>query len=200
MKSEEPYDHLVKILLIGESGVGKTCILQRFNKGEFLINHLTTIAIDFKMKIYEIDGVKLKMQIWDTAGQERFNTLTANFFKAAQGIVVVYSVTDKNSFNAINKWLNQIQNLAPKNVKVLLVGNKIDLKNDQEVTSEEGHSIAENFKLPIVECSACTGENINEIFNKIGRMMLEEINLEKSEIQKGINQLTEKKEKKCCES
>jgi small GTP-binding protein len=81
MIRDETYDHMVKILLIGDSGVGKTCILQRFNKNEFLPNHLTTIAIDFKMKIFEVKGVKLKMQIWDTAGQERFNTLTSGFFK-----------------------------------------------------------------------------------------------------------------------
>jgi Ras-related protein Rab-8A len=77
----QPFDHMIKILLIGESGVGKTCILQRFNKGEFLVNHLTTIAIDFKVKFFEVNGVKLKMQIWDTAGQERFHTLTSGFFK-----------------------------------------------------------------------------------------------------------------------
>lgn len=79
--SEESYDHLVKILMIGDSGVGKTCILQRIIKGEFMVNHLTTIAIDFKLKVMDINGTKLKMQLWDTAGQERFNTLTQGFFK-----------------------------------------------------------------------------------------------------------------------
>ena len=78
---EETYDHLVKVLMIGESGVGKTCLIQRFNKNDFSYAHLSTIAIDFKMKLININGVKLKMQIWDTAGQERFNTLTASFFK-----------------------------------------------------------------------------------------------------------------------
>ena len=198
MKNDDPYDHLVKILLIGESGVGKTCILQRFNKGDFLVNHLTTIAIDFKMKIFEIKGVKLKMQIWDTAGQERFNTLTANFFKAAQGIVVVYSVTDEGSFQSINKWVTQIQNLAPKNVKVLLVGNKTDLLNDRVVSVEQGQECAKRFGLPIIEASAFTGDNINEIFEKIGELMLEEINIEKSDLQEGIKSFPEKDNKGCC--
>ena len=78
---DESYDHLVKILMIGESGVGKTCIIQRFNKNDFSLTHLSTIAIDFKMKVVEVNGAKIKMQIWDTAGQERFNTLTASFFR-----------------------------------------------------------------------------------------------------------------------
>ena len=82
--SEESYDHLVKILMIGDSGVGKTCILQRIIKGEFMVNHLTTIAIDFKLKVMDINGTKLKMQLWDTAGQERFNTLTQGFFKGRE--------------------------------------------------------------------------------------------------------------------
>ena len=164
IKSYDPYDHVVKVLLIGESGVGKTCLLQRFNKGDFLANHLTTIAIDFKMKIYEVNGVKLKMQIWDTAGQERFNTLTSNFFKTAQGIVVVYSVTDEHSFQSINKWIAQIQNLAPKNVKVLLVGNKTDLENDRVISQETGIECAKKFGLPLMEASAFSGENVNEIF------------------------------------
>ena len=80
---DESYDHLIKVLMIGESGVGKTCIIQRFNKNEFSTNHLSTIAIDFKLKLLEVNGAKLKMQIWDTAGQERFNTLTTGFFKGA---------------------------------------------------------------------------------------------------------------------
>ena len=198
MKNDDPYDHLVKILLIGESGVGKTCILQRFNKGDFLVNHLTTIAIDFKMKIFEIKGVKLKMQIWDTAGQERFNTLTANFFKAAQGIVVCYSVTDEGSFQSINKWVTQIQNFDPKNVKVLLVGNKTDLVNDRVVSVEQGQECARRFGLPIIEASAFTGDNINDIFEKIGELMLEEINIEKSDLQEGIKSFPNEKDNKGC--
>ena len=199
IKSDDPYDHLVKVLLIGESGVGKTCLLQRFNKGDFLVNHLTTIAIDFKMKIYEVNGVKLKMQIWDTAGQERFNTLTSNFFKTAQGIVVVYSVTDEHSFQSINKWIAQIQNLAPKNVKVLLVGNKIDLENDRVISQEKGIECAKKFGLPIMEASAFTGENVNQIFQRVGEMILEEINIEKSMFEPGKSNLdAKKKNTKCC--
>ena len=199
MKEDDEYKHLVKILLIGESGVGKTCVLQRFNKGDFLVNHLTTIAIDFKMKIYEINGVKLKMQIWDTAGQERFNTLTANFFKAAQGIILVYSVTDANSFQAINKWINQIQNNSPKNVKILLVGNKVDLENDRVISSEQGTECAKKFGLEHMETSAFTGQNVNEVFHKIGEMMLKDIQMEESQIQANQPKMPQERKKKCCD-
>lgn len=135
---EETYDHLVKVLMIGESGVGKTCIIQRFNRNEFSMNHLSTIAIDFKMKLLDVDGVKIKMQIWDTAGQERFNTLTTGFFKGSDGIILCYSVTDEKSFESINKWMNQINSLAPVEVKVVLVGNKVDLEKERRVSYEEG--------------------------------------------------------------
>ena len=138
---EETYDHLVKVLMIGESGVGKTCVIQRFNKNEFSMNHLSTIAIDFKMKLLDVNGSKIKMQIWDTAGQERFNTLTTGFFKGSDGIIVCYSVTDEKSFESINKWMNQIHSLAPVEVKVVLVGNKVDLEKERRVSYEEGELI-----------------------------------------------------------
>ena len=100
--NDEAYDHLVKILMIGDSGVGKTCILQRIIKGEFLVNHLTTIAIDFKLKIMDISGTKLKMQLWDTAGQERFNTLTQGFFKGILQSIYYYTNSFISKFGSKN--------------------------------------------------------------------------------------------------
>ena len=198
IKNDEPYDHLVKVLLIGESGVGKTCLLQRFNKGDFLIHHLTTIAIDFKMKILEVDGVNLKMQIWDTAGQERFNTLTSNFFKTAQGIIVVYSVADELSFQGINKWLTQIKNVAPKDVKVLLVGNKTDLENERMVSVQRGEECANKFGLELIEASAFNGTNVNLVFDTIGRKILEGIKNSEDYGQESKLNLDNNKKRKCC--
>ena len=193
--AEEHYDHLVKILLIGESGVGKTCILQRFNRDDFLVNHLATIAIDFKMKIFDVDNTKLKMQIWDTAGQERYNTLTSGFFKAAHGIMVCYSVTDEKSFQSINKWIAQIKNLAPKDVKVILVGNKCDLRNDRMVSTEAGIECAQRYDVPFVETSAFSGDNVVNAFETLGRMILKDIKAESN----GSNALNmSKKKSKCC--
>ena len=136
--SSDNYDHLVQVLVIGNSNVGKTCMVQRFTLDDFSMNYLPTIAIDFKLKIFEVDGIKLKMQIWDTAGQEKFNTLTSNFFKSANGVILTYSVIDQTSFDSITKWIQQIQTFSPKNVQVLLVANKIDLKNDTIISEEQG--------------------------------------------------------------
>ena len=193
--SDNSYDHLIKILLIGESGVGKTCILQRFNRGDFLVNHLTTIAIDFKMKIYEVKNKKLKMQIWDTAGQERFNTLTKGFFKSAHGIMIVYSITDEKSFQQIGKWMNQIKENAPPDVKILLVGNKSDLKQERVVSYEAGEDCAQRNNVPFFETSAFNGENINKVFEQLGSDILETLDTTEKYDPLG---LPSKKKKKCC--
>ena len=138
MQYESGYDYLIKILMIGESGVGKSCLISRYNKNEFSTSHLATIAIDFKMKLVEINGSKVKMQIWDTAGQERFSTLTNGFFKGSDGIIVVYSIADEKSFENVNKWMSQVHTRAPVDVKILLVGNKCDLESDRKISYEEG--------------------------------------------------------------
>ena len=166
------YDQLVKVLLIGESGVGKTCVLQKFSKGDFVVNHLTTIAIDFKMRVVEVDGVKLKMQIWDTAGQERFDTLTTSFFKSAQGIMVCYSITDENSFQSVNKWIRQIRNYAPKDVKVIMLGNKSDLPNDRKVRTQTAKEVADQFGTGFYEVSAFNGDNIEQAFIQLATEIL----------------------------
>ena len=193
--SDEEYDHLVKILLIGESGVGKTCILQRFNRGDFLVNHLATIAIDFKMKIFEVDNVKLKMQIWDTAGQERFNTLTSGFFKAAHGIMVCYAINDEKSFESVNKWMLQIKNLAPTDVKVMLLGNKSDLTNERVISTERGKEMADKFGVGFLETSAFNGDNIVPSFEELGRQIIDNIN---TEVGSEKNLMNIKGKKKCC--
>ncbi len=168
---EEDYDHLIKVLMVGESGVGKTCIIKRFIMNKFSLTHLSTIAIDFKMKVVEVEGQKLKFQIWDTAGQERFHTLTAGFFKGSDGVLVNYSVTERKSFENVNKWMSQISSLAPADVKVILIANKIDLEEEREISTEEGEAMAEKFNAKFYEVSAKSGENIKEVFVCMGRMI-----------------------------
>lgn len=199
MVDPNEYDYLVKVLLIGNSGVGKTCIIQRFVREDFSVNYLPTIAVDFKLKIFEVDNLKLKMQIWDTAGQERFNTLTANFFKAAHGIIVVFSVVDKLSFDNISKWVAQIQNSAPKTVQVILVGNKKDLDTQRVISYEQGEECAKKYGGHYFEVSALTGENIKEMFIKMGQLVSKEMNLSKSDFRVGQSGITPEKDKKCCE-
>ena len=174
MKNSSIYDHLAKVLLIGESGAGKTCLLQRFCSNEFTENHLATIAIDFKTKLLDVDGVTLKMQLWDTAGQEKFSTLTSGFFKGSHGILVVYSIADRNSFDSVGKWMQQIEFHAPKTVKIVLVGNKCDLEEDREVNAEEGRNLAKKHKALFFETSAFDGTNVDEAFGEIGSLVLED--------------------------
>ena len=178
---ESNYDYLIKILTIGESGVGKTCLISRYNKNEFSATHLSTIAIDFKMKNAEINGHRVKIQIWDTAGQERFATLTNGFFKGSDGIIVVYSVTDEKSFENVNKWMQQIQQRAPADVKVLLAGNKTDLEEERKVSYEEGERLAQKYNIPFFETSAKNGTHVNEVFEKLGADVIEKFGGKRAE-------------------
>ena len=165
------YDFLFKLLIIGESGVGKTCLLLRFTDDSFTANHLTTIGIDFKIKIIHIDNKLIKLQIWDTAGQERFRTITKTYYKGAHGIILTYDVTDQNSFKNIRNWIKQIEANAQTNVKKVLVGNKCD-KPDRVVTEEEGKKLADDFGMNFFETSAKTNQNVNEVFNFLTQEIL----------------------------
>ena len=158
------YDFLFKLLIIGESCVGKTCLLLRFTDDSFTANHLTTIGIDFKIKIINLEGKLIKLQIWDTAGQERFRTITKTYYKGAHGIILTYDVTDQNSFKNIRNWIKQIEANAQTNVCKVLVGNKCD-KPDRVVTEEEGKKLADDFNMSFFETSAKTNQNVNEVFN-----------------------------------
>ena len=165
------YDHLFKLLIIGESGVGKTCILLRFTDDSFTANHLTTIGIDFKIKIIELEGKTIKLQIWDTAGQERFRTITKTYYKGAHGIILTYDVTDQNSFKNIRNWIKQIEANAQTSVCKVLVGNKCD-KPDRTVTEEEGRNLANEFGMNFFETSAKNDLNIKEVFNYLTKEIM----------------------------
>lgn len=126
-------DYLFKLLLIGDSGVGKSCLLLRFADDTYTESYISTIGVDFKIRTIDLDGKTIKLQIWDTAGQERFRTITSSYYRGAHGIIVVYDCTDQESFNNVKQWLEEIDRYACDNVNKLLVGNKSDLHTKKVV-------------------------------------------------------------------
>lgn len=126
-------DYLFKLLLIGDSGVGKSCLLLRFADDTYTESYISTIGVDFKIRTIDLDGKTIKLQIWDTAGQERFRTITSSYYRGAHGIIVVYDCTDQETFNNVKQWLEEIDRYACDNVNKLLVGNKCDLHTKKVV-------------------------------------------------------------------
>ena len=158
------YDVKYKIMVLGESKVDKTQLIKRYTKDQFGGVYLTTVGMDFQDKIIEIEDKKVRLQIWDTAGQERFRNVTKSYFQSSQGLVLVYDITDRESFEKLNFWVDNIKNFAPENAKFILVGNKCDLANERKVSYEEGENYAKNLNIKFFEASARDGTNVNELF------------------------------------
>ena len=158
------FDVKYKIMVLGESKVDKTQLIKRYTKNVFGGVYLTTVGMDFQDKIIEIEDKKVRLQIWDTAGQERFRNVTKSYFQSSQGLVLVYDITDRESFEKLNFWVDNIKNFAPENAKFILVGNKCDLANERKVSYEEGENYAKNLNIKFFEASARDGTNVNELF------------------------------------
>jgi Ras-related protein Rab-8A len=149
--------------------VGKTCLLLRYASDSFSPTFITTIGIDFKIKHIELDGKRIKLQIWDTAGQERFRTITVSYFRGAQGILLVYDMTDRVSFNSIRNWIMQISEHADRSVSKILIANKCDMEGSRQVSSAEGQALADEYGIPFFEASAREDTNIKPSFETIAR-------------------------------
>ncbi|KNA14110.1 hypothetical protein SOVF_110550 [Spinacia oleracea] len=160
----QEYDYLFKLLLIGDSGVGKSCLLLRFADDSYVESYISTIGVDFKIRTVEQDGKTIKLQIWDTAGQERFRTITSSYYRGAHGIIIVYDVTDQQSFDNVKQWLNEIDRYASDNVVKILVGNKSDLTSNKVVSSETAKAFADEIGIPFLETSAKNSTNVEEAF------------------------------------
>lgn len=158
------YDYLFKLLLIGDSGVGKSCLLLRFADDTYTESYISTIGVDFKIRTIELDGKTIKLQIWDTAGQERFRTITSSYYRGAHGIIVVYDVTDQESFNNVKQWLQEIDRYASENVNKLLVGNKCDLTTKKVVDYTTAKEYADQLNIPFLETSAKNATNVEQAF------------------------------------
>jgi len=158
------YDHLFKLLLIGDSGVGKSCLLLRFTDDTYTESYISTIGVDFKIRTIELEQKKIKLQIWDTAGQERFRTITSSYYRGAHGIIVVYDVTDQVSFNNVKQWLQEIDRYACESVNKLLVGNKCDLTTKKVVDANTAKEFADGLGIPCLETSAKSATNVEQAF------------------------------------
>ncbi|GME67646.1 hypothetical protein B5S28_g4838 [[Candida] boidinii] len=158
------YDYLFKLLLIGDSGVGKSCLLLRFAEDTYTQDYISTIGVDFKIRTIELDGKTIKLQIWDTAGQERFRTITSSYYRGAHGIIIVYDVTDQESFNNVNQWLQEIDRYATSGVMKLLVGNKCDLTDKKVVDYAVAKEFADSRGIKFLETSAAESTNVEQAF------------------------------------
>ena len=164
MGSTAEHDYFFKILLIGDSGVGKSCLLLRFADDSWTDTHISTIGVDFKIKTLTIDGKTIKLQIWDTAGQERFRTITSSYYRGAQGIILVYDCTDMESFQNVKQWMGEIDRYACENVNKLLVGNKTDLVDEKVVETSVAKEFADSMDIPFIETSAKNATNVEQCF------------------------------------
>jgi len=199
MEEEEKFDYTAKILLLGDSSVGKTCFIKRYIDNTFQDAYLSTIGFDFKLKFVTLDdGTVVKVQLWDTAGQERFRTIAKSYYKGAHGIILIYDVTSKKTYLSIKTWINQIKEQASNKISIILVANKIDSEDPREVTTEQGENLAKNYGLSIYEASAKEGINITESI----KALLEDINKNISTMTNPNNISLDKDKdenpKKCC--
>lgn len=177
------YDHLLKFILIGDSGVGKSSLLRRFSDNEFSdYNQPRTIGVDFRFRTVELDGKIIKLQIWDTNGQERFRTMNHAYYKDAHGILVVFDMTDEQSFNNTKQWLTEIERYAPKNVSKIFVGAKSDLVQERQVSIETAQAFADELGIPYIITSSKNGTLVDQAFLTLSRKVLPAITL--SEIKK----------------
>ena len=196
----EKIEKSFKILLLGDSSVGKTCFLKRYIDDTFQDVYLSTIGFDYKYKCITLkEGKNIKLQIWDTAGQERFRTIAKSYYKGAHGIILMYDVTDQKSFDSIKKWLEQIKEEAPNKVSVLLVANKIDIEK-RIITKEDGENIAKSYNLDIYESSAKDNINVSEAFEDLAEKINAKYKIMKErgkKLEENVPELTKNK-KKCC--
>uniref|UniRef100_A0AAR5PS77 Ras-related protein Rab-35 n=1 Tax=Dendroctonus ponderosae TaxID=77166 RepID=A0AAR5PS77_DENPD len=216
------YDHLFKLLIIGDSGVGKSSLLLRFSDNTFTGSYITTIGVDFKIKTVNIDGQKVKLQIWDTAGQERFRTITSTYYRGTHGVVIVYDVTNGETFANVKRWLHEIDQNCEVVNRVLgesssfsswvvlrrscpiSVGNKNDTPDRKVVLTEDAQRFADTMNIKLFETSAKDNINVEEMFMSITRLVLRS-KLEMKERQndhKDVVNLRDKKKSskksKCC--
>jgi Ras-related protein Rab-1A len=181
------YDYLFKVLLIGDSGVGKSSLLLKFTDRVFTDHYISTIGVDFKIQTLQMDDKIIKLQLWDTAGQERFRTITTSYYRGAHGIIIVFDITDKESFANIKTWMTEIDRFASDNVCKILIGNKSDLEKQRQVSKEDAKELANKYKIDYIEASAKDSTNVQQLFVELTRQIKE------ANVQKHITNINEEK-------
>lgn len=200
-------DYKLKVVIVGDSGVGKTNLIKRFVTNTFSQNSKATVGVEFLSKSYKINEQVFKIEMWDTAGQERYKSITAAYYKGAKGALIVYDITQKTSFENISKWMSEIREKSSKDMKLMIIGNKTDLKDERQVTTEEASSKAQDLGAPIMETSALDASNVKEAFYDLIKEMYREIrkklDIVESQAESGkegvqLDTNEEKKKKSCC--
>ncbi|MCO5596429.1 hypothetical protein L7F22_050492 [Adiantum nelumboides] len=164
---EAEYDYLFKVVLIGDSGVGKSNLLSRFTRNEFHLESKSTIGVEFATRTIQVDGKTIKAQIWDTAGQERYRAITSAYYRGAVGALLIYDMTKQASYTHVEKWLKELRDHADANIVIMLVGNKSDLVHLRAVSTQEAETFAEKEGLSFVETSALNASNVEVAFQTI---------------------------------
>ena len=188
MEEDEEYSLIFKIILIGDTSVGKTNILSRYINDKFSETSKSTVGVELATKVENYNNKKIKIQIWDTAGQERYKSITTSYYKGAKGAFIVYDITKKESFKNVDKWIKDLKEFGDEDVTILIIGNKCDLENEREVSIEEVKKKAELFDIGYCETSALKAKNIDYAFQTLIKLVAEKMEKEKNGENKYGNQ------------
>ena len=197
MKEDESNMKTFNIITLGCSEVGKTCIIQRYIDNEFCHSTISTIGIDCKSKIFTINSIKYKIIYYDTAGQERYSSISSKYIKSANGVILVYDITNQKSFSKIQEWTNNLEK-NNKNYIAVLVGNKIDLESKREVSKNEGLTLANQLNIEFFETSCLTNENVEEMMDKISTLTINKFASKKNNSTKSLDSINLKEDSTCC--
>jgi len=192
-------DYMIKLLVIGDSGTGKTCLIRKFSENNFTPEFVSTMGIDFRTRDIDVNGKKVRFQIWDTAGQERFRTITASYYRGAKGILMLYDISNARSFDNIRSWIREAESRAEDSAEKMIVGSKCDLIDQRDVSREKAKELANEVGIDCMETSALDGTNVELIFtlmaNKIIQKMPATSTIQHTNV---IRSPTIEKESSCC--
>ena len=198
MSEEEKAERTLKIIILGSSEVGKTCILNRYFNNVFKENLLSTIGIDFQTKFFKFDDHKIKCNYIDTAGQEKFKAISVNYLKAADGVILVFDITKRETFELLESWLKELKDTNKSDISKILIGNKADLEYERMVSTDDGKQLAETMKCKYFEASAKTGQNVVEALDEIARITFNDSANNQREESIVLDKEGKKNAKKCC--